>query len=192
MIVEGIVTTRDAEGRPHVAPMGAVVDRGFSSLRLRPFRSSTTYQHLAARRWGVFHVTDDVLLLAKAAVGALQETPPLRTVQGVEGDVLTDACRWYAFRVSRLDDSADRAELDCEIVSQGVQRELFGLNRAKHAVVEGAIMATRIHLLSREEIVRQMASLKTLVDKTGGDQEIEAFDFLQAFINDATGFASPT
>src|SRR5580658_5358849 len=76
MIVEGIVTTRDSNGAIHVAPMGPIVDESLSKLRLRPFKTSQTYANLKRTPFGVFHVIDDVLLLARSAVGLLAQTPP--------------------------------------------------------------------------------------------------------------------
>lgn len=186
MIVEGIVATRNAEGAPHLAPMGPIVDRELTTIHLRPFKSSTTYQHLVARRRGAFHVIDDVLLLARAAVGALERLPPLRRHATLDVDLLEDACRWFVFEVASIDDASDRAELRCEIVDESEVRPFFGLCRAKHAVVEAAILATRLHITPLEEIAVQLRALEPLVRKTGGDQEIEAFDFLARFIHDAS------
>ena len=69
MILEGLVTTRDANGLPHLAPMGPTVDANWSHVLLRPFPTSQTFQNLKRDRFGVLHVTDDVRLLAMAAVG---------------------------------------------------------------------------------------------------------------------------
>ncbi len=72
MILEGVVTTRDPHGRLNVAPMGPIVDAEMRELRLRPFQTSTTFRNLKTTGCGVFHVTDDVLLIARAAVGKRQ------------------------------------------------------------------------------------------------------------------------
>ena len=76
-LLEGIVTTRNADGSPHLAPMGPIVDKQFDALLLRPFRSSTTYLNLKRTGQGVLHVTDDVELFARAAVGELRPLPRL-------------------------------------------------------------------------------------------------------------------
>ena len=62
-LLEGIVTTLNDDGTPHIAPMGPIVDGEFNVLLLRPFRTSTTYQNLKRTGQGVLHVTDDVELL---------------------------------------------------------------------------------------------------------------------------------
>src|SRR5262245_49615816 len=85
ILVEGIVTTIGDDSAPHIAPMGPIVDADFNSLLLRPFRTSFTYRNLKRTGQGVFHVTDDVELLARAAVGQLDVLPPLRAATAVEG-----------------------------------------------------------------------------------------------------------
>src|SRR3954471_22034204 len=104
MLLESIVTTLDQDDTPHVAPMGPIVDAEFTRLLLRPYRTSVTYQNLKRTREGVLHVTDDVALFARAAVGQLVELPRLFPANAVRGVILEDACRWYAFRVVSIDD----------------------------------------------------------------------------------------
>src|SRR5690242_13148482 len=123
MILEGLVTTVSESGGPHLAPMGPTVDPAMTRLLLRPFPSSTTYRNLLRHGEGVFHVTDDALLIAKAAVGAVRAVPPTRPAETIRGFVLRDACRYYEFVVRAVDTSRERAHIDTEVVASGVQRE---------------------------------------------------------------------
>jgi uncharacterized protein len=182
LILEGIVVTLDAAGSPNVAPMGPRVDRSITRLVLRPFQSAQTYRNLKATCCGVFHVTDDVELLAHAAVGQFESPPRLVPIEGFPCPRLADACRWLAFRLESLDDSAERTTIDCRVVSRGELRPFFGFNRAKHAVLEAAILATRIGILPSEDIRREMERLAIPVDKTAGLQERRAFAFLREYI----------
>lgn len=182
MILEGVVTTHDVEGRLNVAPMGPMVDAGMTRLVLRPFKTSTTYRNLKATGSGVFHITDDVLLIARAALGKLEETPPTFPAERVDGAVLRDACRWYEFEVESLDDSQDRTEIVVRVVHVGRLRDFIGLHRARHAVIEAAILATRIHLTGREPVLQQVSSLRSAVEKTGGDTERTAFAMIERFV----------
>jgi hypothetical protein len=68
------------------------------------------------------------------------------------------------------------------IVHRGVAREFVGFNRARHAVLEAAIYATRLHLLSREFIESEMARLQVVVDKTAGPDEQEAMSILAEYV----------
>ena len=182
LILEGLVTTLNPDGAPNLFPMGPLVDRGVTRLTLRPFQTSTTYRNLKRSGEGVLHITDDVLLLAQAAIGEFSSPPAMRPASSVRGMILVDCCRWFAFRVVALDDSAERTEIRCQVVEAGRCRDYFGLNRAKHAVVEAAILATRIGILPADQIRAELERLATPVQKTAGQQERAAFALLQNYV----------
>ncbi len=184
MILEAIVTTCDSAGRVNVAPMGPLVPAEGTGMVLRPFRTSTTYQNLRENPCGVIHVTDDVLLLARGAIGRIDPPPELVPIPGAKAFRLADCCRWHYFEVEQLDDSRERTTLTCRLVSEGRVRDFFGLNRAMHAVVEAAILATRVEILPREELLAPLPGLQTLVEKTGGPREHEAFALLRSYIEE--------
>jgi uncharacterized protein len=185
-ILEGIVVTLDDRRTPNIAPMGPRVDRQITRLTLRPFQTAHTYRNLKATGSGVFHVVDDVELLARAAVGQLDPPPPLAPIEAFSCPRLAEACRWFAFRVESLDDAAERTKIDCCVVASGEVRPFFGFNRAKHAVLEAAILATRIGILPADEIRRELERLAVPVQKTAGSQEHRAFEFLCAYIHEKT------
>jgi hypothetical protein len=183
-IVEGIMTSLNEDGAPNIAPMGPRVDRDFRQFILRPYVTSTTYKNLKRTGEGVFHVVDDVDLLARAAVGALATLPPMTPAARIRGFVLSGACRWYELRVDSLDDASERTTIRCCVEHFGTLRESFGFNRAKHAVLEAAILATRISILPASEIKSELARLAIPVEKTAGIQEQEAFDFLRRHVEE--------
>lgn len=190
MILEGIVTTISAAGEINIAPMGPRVDEDMRHFLLRPFNTSQTYRNLREHPEGVLHVTDDVLLLAQSAVGRLVTLPPLMPAHAIRGWVLRDACRAYEFRAVHLDDREDRVRIECAVVYHGTLREFFGFNRAKHAVVEAAILATRTHLLPMAEIEAEFKKLGVIVEKTGGEPEKEAFEFLRDYVRSVISAAA--
>ena len=184
MILEGIVTTTAADGRLHVAAMGPWIDPEERSagritrLVLRPFATSQTAANLVRDRCGVFHVTDDVLLLARVVAGRLDGPSPARPATAVGGRVLRDACHAWEFAVDAIDDSRERLEITARVVAEHAGRPFLGFHRAAHAVVEAAILVTRIHLLGHGEVGRRIEDLRILVEKTGGPREAEAFALL--------------
>lgn len=185
-ILEGLVTTLNDDGAAHVAPMGPIVDAALSHLTLRPFPTSHTLRNLLRSRQGVFHVTDNVEMLARAAVNQL-ELPPCEAARQVAGAVLTDACRWYEFEVRSVDDREARMRLECAVVHQGRRRDFIGFNRAKHAVVEAAILASRVGLRPPDQIRAEYDRLRVIVTKTAGGQEQRAFDFLEEYVRQQLG-----
>ena len=182
MILEGLITTLDSAGGVNIAPIGPQVDGAMERFGLRLFPTSQTWRNLAAQREGVLHVTDDVLLLARAAVGPIKPLPPLFPAQKVRGAVLSDACRYYEFRIKGMYEGEERVRLEAEVVHAGRLRDFFGFNRAKHAVIEAAILATRTEWLPLKDIEAEYGKLKVLVEKTGGAQELQAFAFLQQYL----------
>ncbi|MEI6240379.1 MAG: DUF447 domain-containing protein [Planctomycetia bacterium] len=185
MILEGLVTTCDGDGRMHLAAMGPEVDEAavaagtIDRLVLKPFATSQTAVNLARLGAGVFHAVDDVLLIARVVTGASAPPPACLPASTVQGWVLDGACRAYEFEVVAADRSAERERLEARVVATHEGRPFVGLNRARHAVVEGAILVTRVHLLGAEEVRRRLAELRVLVAKTGGTREHEAFGLLE-------------
>ena len=182
MILEGVVTSLNPAKQLNIAPMGPIVDESLNWLHLRPFQTSMTFRNLKETQCGVFHVVDDVLLIAQAALNRLPPEVPTRPAIEIEGQVLESACRWYEFRVESLDDSQDRSEIRCRVVHRGHLRDFFGFQRAKHAVLEATILATRLHLIPREEIDARFADLRIIVNKTAGPREIKAMNLVEEFV----------
>jgi hypothetical protein len=203
LILEALVTTVDPDGAAHLAPMGPRVSADFARFTLRPFPTSHTYQNLLRHGEGVLHITDDALLLAKAAIGfrglspakpgftaaqgGVAEVPSVRAAERVRGFVLADCCRYFEFVVKSVDTSAERVSIEAEVIHSGRGREWFGFNRAKHAVVEAAILATRFHILPLSEVRAEFAKLRVIVGKTGGPDEHAAMDLLEAKLREAEG-----
>jgi hypothetical protein len=183
LIIEGIVTTQDADGSVNISPMGPRVETDFSRLVFRPFSSSRTWHNLRRHGQGVFHVTDDVELIARSAVGQLDVPPRCRRAEAVDGWILEDTCRWFAFQVRTFSETEPRATIDCQVVDSGRVRDFLGFNRARHAVIEAAILATRVGLLAADELLRPLDELSTWVEKTGGERERRTFDFLRNYIH---------
>ena len=183
MIVEGLLTTKDRDGRINVAPMGPVVDPKFVSFRLRPFAGSKTFQNLLDSRVAVFHIVDRVNIIAEAAIRKLKDAPATQPASKVDGAVLEDCCRWFELRVTDADTSEPRSVMTCEVVHSEERRPFWGFNRARHAVLEAAILATRLHLLPRELVESQFAILQSAVEKTGDDEETKSFEMLSDHCN---------
>ncbi len=190
-ILEGVMTTvaseptdSPIESRINIAPMGPIVTDAMDRFIFRPFKTSTTYHNLKSTGQGVFHVTDDVLLLARAAVGRVEpdDDLPIRKAEHVDGLVLSGACRYYELRVVELDDRDERTTIVAHAVARGTLRPFFGLNRAMHAVVEAAILATRIHLTGTASVLAEYDRLDVPIEKTGSARERQAMNELRQFV----------
>ena len=182
MIIEGLCTTTNPDGTTNIAPMGPIVNEKLTTFLFRPFQTSTTFQNLKATGCGVFHVTDDVDMIARAAIGELEETPELLPAEIVDGQVIASACRWYEFALQSIDESNQRSEISTTLKHVGHLRDYWGLNRARNAILEAAILATRLHILDADDIQEQMQRLELVVEKTANAADAETFQFLKKYV----------
>jgi uncharacterized protein len=188
VIVETIVTTVAADGQVNCASMGVEWDEG--ALVLKPFLDTTTYRNLVATRAAVVNLIDDVRVFARAAIANPQyATVPAASVRGV---VLADCCSWREVEVRTIDSTPPRSRIEAVVVHRGVRREFIGFNRARHAVLEAAIYATRLHLLPREFVESEFARLQVIVDKTAGAQELEAMNLLTDYVRSKAAASGAT
>jgi len=143
MIIESVVTTKSREKQLNFAPMGVVFEE--KSVLLRPFQHTTTYKNMVQTGEGVVNITDDVLIFARSALSReIFEHFPARCVSSA---VLSAACAYYEFVVLEIRECGERAEVRCQVVNSGRIRDFLGFNRGKNAVIEAAILATRLNLL---------------------------------------------
>jgi hypothetical protein len=178
LIIESIVTTVDAAGRVNVAPMG--VEWADEVIVLKPFLETATYRNLMVNRTAVVNLTDDVRIFARAAISSpVFSTFPAQVVQGA---VLEACCSWRELEVRDIDSTPPRSRITAAVVHRGTRREFIGFNRARHAVLETAIYATRLHLLARDFIEAELTRLQVIVDKTAGADEREAMTLLTEYI----------
>jgi uncharacterized protein len=181
MIVEGLLTTTNSDGSPHVAPMGPVVDPTLTHWQLRPFQTSSTFVNLRRDGTCVFHVIDDVVPLVQSALSL----PTALTYQAVSegGWRIESACHWYCLEAVTWDLRQERAEVSMQINSQGVQRPFWGWNRAKHAILEATILATRLHLTGADQVRDELVRFEGIVNKTAGPRELHAWAILRDYID---------
>ena len=178
MILETIVTTMDGNGGINFAPMG--VEWGEETIILKPFLETTTFRNLREGGAAVVNLTDDAMLFAQGAISSPQFPSVPATV--IRGAVLQAACSWRELEVLAIDDTPPRSRIDARVVHRGTNREFIGFNRARHAVLEAAILATRTHLLPPEQIREEYARLQVIVDKTAGSREREAMELLTQYV----------
>jgi hypothetical protein len=183
MIVETVTTTINPDGSVNCAAMG--VEWGDETIVIKPYRATRTLRNLQDRGAAVVHVTDDILLFARAALE--DPHPPIRRAAAVEGAVLADACSWREVAVEAIDATGPRARVTSRVVGRGAGREFVGFNRACHAVLEASILASRAKRLPADDLRADLARLAVLVDKTAGPRERAAWDCVLAHVRAAVG-----
>src|SRR5262245_63393776 len=161
------------------------VEWGETTIVLKPFVDTATYRNVVATRAAVVNLTDDVGVFARAAISNPEY--PTTAASVVRGVVLADCCSWREVEVRTIDSTPPRSRIETTIVHRGFRREFIGFNRARHAVLEAAIYATRLHLLEAGFVQAEMARLEIIVDKKGGGQERDAIGLLSTEISTVMG-----
>jgi uncharacterized protein len=182
-IIETVVTTINPDGSVNCGAMGVEWDE--SRIVIKPYRGTRTLRNLRATGAAVVNVTDDILLFSQAALG--DPHPPTRPASSVEGAVLDAACSWREVRVEAIDEHEPRARVSAVVVGGGAGREFLGLNRARHAVLEASILASRARLLAPEDLRAELRRLQVVVDKTAGPLEREAMEYVTRHVRDVVG-----
>jgi len=186
-VLEGLITTLDDDSKINLAPMGLIPSLNaageIEQLTLRPYPESQTYRNLLDHPEGVFHLTDRVLLLAQAIAKRLDhsnlELMPAKSIRGFQ---LKNACQAYEFQITEIDDSSLRKVMRAEVVSITNFRPFHGFNRGCHAVIEAAILASRVHMQDPACILAELEGLKVIVEKTGTSETMEAFELLVEYV----------
>ncbi|WP_119461640.1 DUF447 domain-containing protein [Rhodospirillaceae bacterium SYSU D60014] len=173
MIRETIVITQGHNG-VHIAPIGLIEEEG--GFVIAPFHPSQTLDNLRENPYAVANYTDDVRVFAGCLTG--RRDWPTRPAAKIRGAVLEQTLAHAELAVTAVTEDAVRPRFRCKIVHEETHRPFRGFNRAQAAVVEAAILVSRLHMLPPEKIEREIAYLEIAIDKTAGPREREAWDWL--------------
>jgi uncharacterized protein len=179
MIHETIVTTAACDGRPHIAPMGARYEGEF--VILSPFRPSTTLDNIVASRAAVLNFTTDVRVFAGCVTHCATDWPTVAATR-VASIRLAESLAHAELELDELRDDNQRPVLRMKCVHRENHAPFAGFNRAQAAVIEGAVLVSRLFMLPADKVDREMAYLQIAIDKTAGDAERTAWGWLSSAI----------
>ena len=175
-IRESILTTVNKDGTVHIAPLGIITER--DGWVIAPFRPSVTLDNLAAVPFAVASYTDDVRIFAGCLTG--RKDWPTVPVEGFPVPRLAAALAHSVLAVENIADDGVRPRHFCKVVHEETHAPFTGLNRARAAVLELAILVSRLGMLPRDKIEAEVAYLSIAIDKTAGPGEREAWGWLMS------------
>jgi hypothetical protein len=184
MIRETIVSTMNGAGQVHFAPIGIIAEG--DGWIIAPFHPSTTLDNLRAMPFAVANYTDDVRIFAGCLTG--RDLWPNAPCSKIAVPRLAVALAHAELAVVHTTEDAQRPRFHCRVLCTGEHAPFRGFNRAQAAVIEAAILVSRLHMLPREKVDQEIAHLQIAVRKTASAAEEEAWAWLMEKIS---GFYTP-
>ena len=174
MIYETNVTSVDAMGVPHVAPFG--ISMQGSLVVISPYKPSSTMANILVSHHAVMNLTDDVRVFAAALTG--RSAWNLVAADKVVGVRLGTCLAHKELKLVDVVDHPLRPQLFLQ-VEHVVQHQAFqGFNRAQAAVIELAVLVSRLTRLPMDKIEQEIGYLHIAIEKTAGPRELEAWSWL--------------
>lgn len=179
MIYETVISTTDKLGKPHIAPMGIRISAGLYVIA--PFKPSKTLENLLERGQAVINMVDDVSIVAGCLTGRKEwSVIPAETIEGVR---LEASLAHIEVEVECIEEDELRPAFHCRELCSISHQPFRGFNRAQAAVIEAAILVSRLGMLPEEKIKQEIDYLQIAIDKTAGEREKTAWSWLMAEID---------
>jgi hypothetical protein len=174
MIYETIVTTVNMQGEAHTTPFGVRMQDGL--VIISPYKPSTTLENILSTQAAVLSLTDDVRVFAGALTG--HKAWNLIAAEKVHGFRLEDTLAHKELKLVKVEDDELRPQLFLQVVHEAQHAPFQGFNRAQAAVIELAVLVSRLKRLPMEKIQQEMDYLRIAIEKTAGERELEAWSWL--------------
>ena len=181
MILETILSTVDAKGETHFAPIGVIFPdspddlANTKEIKLRLYAGSRTYENLRAWGEGVVNLTGNILYFADAS---LIKRCQAHMSAKVKPHRLGDADVVWEFSVTSFETAKEPALVTATVLCYDKLGGFSGFCRAHGAVLEAAVAVSRRHILPYKTIENSWPMWQNIVAKTGGAREKKAFDIL--------------
>ncbi|MEM7468830.1 MAG: DUF447 domain-containing protein [Pseudomonadota bacterium] len=174
MIYEGIVCTSNAAGQAHLTPLGYRMEQ--NRVILAPFIPSTTLSNLQATGLASLNFTDDVRVFAGCLTN--RRDWPLCKAETIKAFRLQACLSHLELEVEETQADELRPRFVCKVSHSAVHQAFRGYNRAQSAVIEACILVSRLDMLPREKIHNEMTYLNIAIEKTAGERELIAWQWL--------------
>jgi hypothetical protein len=184
MIHEVIVTTINKDKKVHIAPMGVKILQSDSKklVQISPFKPSQTLNNILETKIATVNYIDNVKVFSGIVTGEKKDW---------ELEVFDDKCAPHLqntnthmnVKVSEDHDDPIRPRIICEVINEQIHRPFLGFNRAQFSVIELAVLSTRLGRIDDNKIKDEMKYLKIGIDKTAGENEKQAWEWIEKKIN---------
>ncbi len=166
-IIETIVSTRNVDGSYNAAPMGAIFAEK-SKVILKPFMETSTYNNICREKSCIINLTTDPEIYLRTAFKIPRKKLPERwfaRAVKIKAPILKLADAIIEVQVKKIIRKYKRAEIECKILKKYILKTPpFGYSRARFAVIESIIHATRSIDAIHKKKNREAEELNKLIE----------------------------
>ena len=177
---ETIVTTKNQDNTVKVSPLGIYIDEGI--LKIKPFKPSASLDNILRNKSGVINYVDDVRIFTSCIIKK-KINIDFAATNIIDCFRIKNAVSHTEFIVENIDENNKRPTITCKPVYEETHKMYYGFNRAKSAVIELCILASRLGIIDNKKIDDEIKYLQIAINKTAGSNEAEAWGWLLEYIN---------
>jgi hypothetical protein len=180
MIHETIIISTNENGEAHVTPFGVQFEDEI--IVISPFKPSKTLNNILSTQTATMNLTDDVRVFA----GALTKRQPWQLIKTnhIDGYRLAECLTHVELKLLEVREDDTRPQLRMRQIEKQHHADFKGFNRAQAAVIELAVLTSRLHMLPAEKIQSEREYLQIAIDKTAGKENWKlGFGYPRKLIN---------
>ncbi len=179
MILETIIISTNEKNEPHVTPFG--IQYVNENIIISPYKPSKTLNNILETKAATMNLTDDVRVFAGALTQ--RQSWQLCKLENRNGYRLESCLNHVELKLIDFQEDDVRPKLVMQQINKQHHDDFKGFNRAQAAVIELAVLTSRLHMLTPEKIRSEQTYLQIAIDKTAGQRELEAWGWLTDKIN---------
>ena len=88
--------------------------------------------------------------------------------------------------IESIEENKVRPIFKCKIIFKEEHKRFEGYNRARNSLIEACILASRVKILKKKQILKELEGLKNSVEKTAGIKERKSWNLISKFILNET------
>ena len=182
MIIETIICTKNNQGNVNFAPFGIKKIKNY--ILISPYIPSTTLNNLRATGNASINYTDDATFFVNCLLG--KKNFQKKKCSKINSYFLKDALAHDEVVVESVKQNKVRPIFKCKIINQEEHKRFEGFNRARNSLIEACILASRVKILKKKQILKELEGLKNSVEKTAGIKERKSWNLISKFILNET------
>ena len=179
MILETIISTISEKKILNISPFG--IKKIEEYLLISPYLPSTTHNNLLSNKCASISYTDNANIFVECI---LKKTEKLKITKCsfIDSFFLSDSLKHEEVKVVKYLKDEVRPTFKCKIIHSEKHGSFISINRARNAIIEACILATRTKFLPKKKILNELDYLENALYKTSGKEEEISWRNLRIFI----------